>query len=173
MNNEWVAYREIKGLHCTKKFKIIEYYECKADDYYSYKTLDGKRFLFVGEYEDQHAYYHELGHLLFDVFWLDAVLATSVLVPILFLPPPWAWVGAFAMYIIVKWVEKNWERRADIFAYEMTRQKYKPIQLEMNKIILLYRWLFWSHPPEIIRTMDEYYKKEVPLIKLFFKSLLA
>jgi hypothetical protein len=170
MRNEWMAYREIKGFQCTKKFTVVEYYECKADGYYSYMTLNGKRFLFVGDYEDRHAYYHELGHLVFDIFWLDAVLAALILVPILFLPAPWAWMGAFIVYVAVKWVKKNWERRADIFAYEMTKQKYTPIQLEKDKITLLYRWLFWSHPPEKVRIMNEYYKKEIPLIKLFFKS---
>jgi hypothetical protein len=170
LRSQLTAYREIKRTECTKKFETVEYYECEAEDYYAFKLLNGKRFLFVGKEPNSHAYYHELGHLVFDSFWLDPFLETLLLIPLFLLPIPWAWVGAFLTFVTVKWVKKNRERRADIFAYEMTGQKYSPIQIEKNKLQLLFRWLFWSHPPEKVRTEEDYYKKEVPLIKLFFKS---
>jgi len=173
LRNELIAYNDIKEFQCTKKSDIIEYYECKADDYYSYKTLNGNRFLFVGPNENIHAYYHELGHLIYDIYWLDAILRASMLIPIFILPIPWAFVGAFIDYIMIEWIKKNWERRADIFAFEMTGQRYSPIQLEKDKFTLLFRWLFWPHPPEKVRIENEYYKKDIPLIKLFFKSLLT
>jgi len=173
IRNNLIAEETVKELECHKKFNLVGYYECKSNDYFSFTTLDGKRFLFIGDEYNQHAYFHELGHLVFDDFIADSFLDASILFPIFLLPIPWALVSALVLYIIMKWIKKNWERRADLFAYEMTGQKYKPIQLEKDKITLLYRWLFWSHPPEIIRTKDEYYKKEIPLIKLFIKSLLT
>ncbi len=172
--SERAAYREIKSSQCLRKTVYnLEYYECTADEYYAYKTLDGKMILFKGNMEDKHAYYHELGHLIYDTFWLDAVLGAALLIPLMLLPTPWAWIGALIVYIAAKWVKKNEERRADIFAYEMTKQKFTPTKLEKNKVILLLRWLFWSHSPDRVRIMNEYYKKEIPLIKLFFKSIFS
>jgi hypothetical protein len=173
IRNNLIAKEIIKGLECHKKFNLVEYYECKADEYSSFMTLDHKRFLLVGDYENQHAYFHELGHLIFDDFIADSFLDASVLLSILLLPLPWNFTGALLLYIASKWVKKNWERRADIFAYEMTGLKYSPIQLERSKVILLFRWLFETHPPETVRTKEEYYKKEIPLIKLFFESLVT
>ncbi|MCI4407773.1 MAG: hypothetical protein JHC26_01685 [Thermofilum sp.] len=173
IRNHLIAEEIVKELECHKKFNLIEYYECKANDFFSFKTIDGERFLFVGDNENHHAYYHELGHLIFDDFIADSFLDASILLPVLLLPIPWSLMGALFLYIITKWVKKNWERRADIFAFEMTGKKYSSIQPESNKFILLYRWLFWSHPPEKVRIENEYYKKEIPLIKLFFRSLLA
>lgn len=173
VKSERAAYREIKSSQCLRKtFYNLEYYECTADDYYAYKTLDGKRVLFSGNYEDKHAYYHELAHLIYDKFWLDTILGATLIIPLLILPTPWAWIGALIVYIAGKWVKKNEERRADLFAYEMTKLKYTPIKLEKNKIELLLKWLFWGHPPDRIRIEEEYYKKEIPLCKLFFRSLL-
>ena len=173
LRSQLSAYRETKRSECTKKFETVEYYECEAEDYYAFKLLNGKRFLFVGEEPNSHAYYHELGHLIFDRFWLDPFLESLLLIPLFLLPVPWAWIGAFFTFVTEKWVKKNWERRADIFAYEVTGLKYSPIQLEKSKVTLLFRWLFETHPPEIVRTKEEYYKKEIPLIKLFFESLVA
>jgi len=173
IRNNLIVKEIIKGLECYKKFNLVEYYECKDSDYSSFMSLNGERFLLVGDYENRHAYFHELGHLVYDDFIADSFLDASVLLPILILPFPWNFIGALLLYIISKWIKKNWERRADIFAYEMTGLKYSPIQLEKSRIILLLRWLFETHPPEIIRTKDEYYKKEIPLIKLFFKSLVT
>lgn len=173
IRNKLIMEEIIKDLECHKKSNLVEYYECKADFYSSFKSLDGERFLLVGDYENQHAYFHELGHLVFDDFITDSFLDASVLLPILLLPFPWNFVIALLLYITSKWVKKNWERRADIFAYEMTGMKYSPIQLEKSKAVLLFHWLFWTHPPEIVRIQEEYYKKEIPLIKLFFKSLVT
>lgn len=172
--SEYAAYREIKSTKCTrKKFNDLEYYECVSDGFYSYKMLNGKKLLFREKDEDSFAYHHELGHLLFDKFQLDILLAAALLIPLLLLPTPWAWIGAFVVYITAKWIKKNEERRADIFAYSITHQKYTPIKLEKNKLILLLHWLFWSHTPEKVRIMNEYYKKEIPLTKLFFKSIFS
>jgi hypothetical protein len=173
LRSQLTAYRETKRSECTKKFETVEYYECEAEDYYAFKLLNGKRFLFVGEEPNSHAYYHELGHLVFDRFWLDPFLESLLLIPLFLLPVPWAWIGAFFAFVTVKWVKKNWERRADIFAFQMTGEKYIPTKPEEGKLQLLFRWLFWSHPPEKVRVEEEYYKKEVPLIRLFFKSLLT
>jgi hypothetical protein len=173
IRNNLIAKEIIKDFECHKKFNLVEYYECKADVYSSFISLNGERFLLVEDHGNQHAYFHELGHLVFDNFIADAFLDASILFPILLLPFPWNFIGALLLYIASKWVKKNWERRADIFAYEMTGLKYSPIQLEKSKIVLLFRWLFETHPPEIVRTKEEYYKKEIPLIKLFFKSLVT
>jgi hypothetical protein len=173
IRNNLIVKEIIKGLECHKKFNLVEYYECKADYYASFISLNGERFLLVGDYENQHAYFHELGHLIFDDFITDSFLYASVLLPVLLVPLPWNFVGALLLYIASKWVKKNWERRADIFAYQMTGLKYSPMQLEKSKVILLFHWLFETHPPEIVRTKEEYYKKEIPLIKLFFESLVT
>ncbi|BCU68618.1 hypothetical protein HS7_20550 [Sulfolobales archaeon HS-7] len=174
LQSEIRAYRDAKQSICVKRSLFnIEFYECPARGYFSYKMLNGKKILYRGIEEDKAAYYHELGHLIHDNFLLDPLLTSVVIFPLFLLSLPWNWLTAFVMFIIVKWRKKNEERRADIFAYEITGRKYTPIKLEKNKLGLLLHWIFWSHPPEKVRINEEYYKKGVSLFRLFLKSLFS
>ena len=173
LRNEVIAFKEFRSSRCVKKEFVVEYYECPGDFYSSYKTLTGKRLLFTGPEDEKHAYFHELGHLIYDKFWADAPVAGLILIPFFVLPFPWYWLGAATVYIATMWIRKTQERRADIFAYQVTGLKYVPAYLEKSKLELLIHWLFWSHPPEIVRVKDEYYKKEISLFKLFVASLTS
>lgn len=170
-----MVYSKLKRSQCKKKTLLIkddsiEFYECPDIDYYSYKTINGKRFLFRGKVYNTFAYYHELGHLIYDNFLIDILIASSMVLPIFLIEFPWSLLTAILVYILTLWHKKTEERRADLFANEATGLKYTSNELERNKIVLLFHWLFWSHPPEKVRISEEYYKKEIPLIRLFLNS---
>lgn len=173
---EVIVFKELRKSQCIKKTLLIKnnnlkFYECPAEDYYSYITINGKRILFRGKTNIEFAYYHELGHLIYDNFLVDALIASMMVLPIFLLNFPWDFLGIIVIYIMVEWHKKLEERRADLFAHDITNLKYTIDEPEKNKVILFLHWLFWSHPPEVIRSSNEYYKKEVSLARLFLNSI--
>jgi hypothetical protein len=66
------------------------------------------------------------------------------------------------------------ERDADLYAYIKYNVKYESdAERPKRKLDRIKAWIFDSHPPDYIRTKEEYYQKKNSLIKLFLEDLLS
>jgi hypothetical protein len=69
---------------------------------------------------------------------------------------------AIPAILVGKFLLWKMERDADLYAYTKYNIKYESIaEWTKSKIERLKSWLFDSHPPDYIRTKEEYYKKRI------------
>jgi hypothetical protein len=66
------------------------------------------------------------------------------------------------------------ERDADLYAYIKYNVKYESgAERPKRKLDRIKAWIFDSHPPDYIRTKEEYYEKKNSLIKLLISDLFS
>ncbi|MCI4397187.1 MAG: conjugal transfer protein [Thermoprotei archaeon] len=110
---------------------------------------------------------HEEGHInQFNYIYLF-MIAVAALLPINTLLA----IPAILIGRIMLW---KMERDADLYAYSKYNVKFESdAERPKSKIDRIKAWLFDSHPPDWVRTKEEYYEKKNSLIKLFIQDLFS
>jgi len=123
--------------------------------------------VFLSNKIDEKILTHEEGHtkqfnyIYAFLIFVAALLPLSTLLAILAVP-----LGKFLLW--------KMERDADLYAYYHYNIKYSSEQQRPSRMIdRLKEWVFDTHPPDYIRTKEEYYQKKNNLIKLFLEDLFS
>ncbi|ADB87195.1 hypothetical protein [Saccharolobus islandicus] len=123
--------------------------------------------VFLSNKIDEKILTHEEGHTKQFNYIYAFLLAVAALLPLSnFIAIPAVLLGKFLLW--------KMERDADLYAYYHYNIKYESVaERPKSKIERLKSWLFDSHPPDYIRTKEEYYEKKNSLIKLLLNDLLS
>jgi hypothetical protein len=110
---------------------------------------------------------HEEGHVKQFNYIYAFLVAIAALLPV-------STLLAIPAIPIGKYLLWKMERNADLYAYSKYNIKYMSnAQRPKSGIERLKEWVLDSHPPDYIRTKEEYYEKKNSLIKLLLKDLFS
>ncbi|WP_052292155.1 hypothetical protein [Saccharolobus islandicus] len=166
---EFRNYRLIKKARFLYEKDNVKYYQIESneDNAITIKSIVfGKNVIIIGK-EDFKILAHEEGHLHqpYFIYYFLVISALAISYNILTIP---------FLLIIYKAMFLHYERDADLYAYYNFNVKYSSDQQRpKSKIDRIKAWVFDTHPPDYIRTKEEYYEKKNSLIKLFLEDLLS
>jgi len=123
--------------------------------------------VFLSNRIDEEVLAHEEGHTKQFNYIYAFLIVTAALLPV-------STLLAIPAILVGKYLLWKMERDADLYAYSKYNIKYMSnAQRPKSRIKRLKEWIFDSHPPDYIRTKEEYYEKRNSLIKLLLKDLFS
>ncbi|BBG27297.1 conjugal transfer protein [Sulfuracidifex tepidarius] len=165
---EFRNYRLLKKARFLYEKDDVKYYQIESDEDNAItikSIIFGKNVIIIGK-ENKEVLAHEEGHLHqpYFIYYFLTISALAISYNILTIP---------FLLIIYKAMFLHYERAADLYAYYNFNVKYSSDkQRPKSKIDRIKAWVFDTHPPDYVRTKEEYYKK-TNILKLFIRDLLS
>lgn len=175
-----VLINEVRNYRLLRKSIFL--YECCNVKFYRYRgkkdddnaititSFFGNGIVLLSDSVSNSVIYHELGHLrqkkelyLFLITFAAAfAIAFSYDVVLLIL-----------LLLVYKMFFAHLEREADLYAYTIHNVKYNTQKATRpeRKIARLKAWIFDLHPPDWVRTREEYYDRRKNIICLFLEDV--